>query len=399
MSDIVPDLKSKNLLVITPHYPNKSGSSYSGIFVKSQIDLIKQYFKEVYVIAPILSSFNYLTEDRLCSNYSYDNVHVYYPRSMYLPWPLYRKSILNKAFYDNRPKVVESLIESEGLEFDLIHAHFTWPSAYVAHKLKEKIGVPTVVTAHGYDIYEMPFTNGFWKQKVEEVLNSADHIITVSRSNLECFSKLQIHSPITLIQNGYDDALFYPQNPVDCRKKLGVPLDKQILLTVGNLTEVKGHSYLIQAMEILKDDNPDLLCFIIGKGMLKSQLESQIRELGLEHQVVLCGGKAHHDIPLWVNACDLFVFPSLRESFGIAQVEAMGCGKPVVATRNGGSEDVITSDKYGYLCIPGNSEELAKNIVQALNGNWDHKEIHAHAENYSWKIVENELKNIYQSLM
>lgn len=110
-------------------------------------------------------------------------------------------------------------------------------------------------------------------------------------------------------------------------------------------------------------------------------------------------GKPHDEIPLWMNACDLFVLPSLRESFGVVQIEAMACGKPVVATRNGGSEEIITSEEYGLLVEPGDSEELAEKILMALDRKWDREAILKYAERYTWESISKEIMEIYYQIL
>ena len=162
------------------------------------------------------------------------------------------------------------------------------------------------------------------------------------------------------IPNGYNHDSFLDLDSQNCRKQLGLPLEKKIILNVGNLYgEVKGHKYLIEAMNKVIEQRKDVLCFIVGGGKLENKLKKQISSAGLEDYIKLVGSKPYAEIPLWMNACDVFVLPSLRESFGVVQIEAMGCGKPVVATYNGGSEEIITSEDYGLLCEPKNSNQLA----------------------------------------
>jgi len=81
-----------------------------------------------------------------------------------------------------------------------------------------------------------------------------------------------------------------------------------------------------------------------------------------------------------MNACDLFVLPSLLESFGVVQIEALACGKPVVATRNGGSEEVISSDDYGLLVDPANPNELREKIIEAPDKDWDREKIFVYVD-------------------
>lgn len=100
-----------------------------------------------------------------------------------------------------------------------------------------------------------------------------------------------------------------------------------------------------------------------------------------------------------MNACDVFVLPSLRESFGVVQIEAMACGKPVVATRNGGSEEIITSEDYGLLCEPASPEELAEKISIALDKEWGSEKIRGYAERFRWKNIAKEIIKVYETLL
>ena len=113
---------------------------------------------------------------------------------------------------------------------------------------------------------------------------------------------------------------------------------------------------------------------------------------------MLAGGRPYDEIPLWMNACDVFALPSLRESFGVVQIEAMACGKPVVATKNGGSEEIVTSDDYGLLVEPANPEDLAKKILVALDREWNREAVLANAKQYTWECVVKDVMKVYRSL-
>lgn len=392
------DFKEKRLLVITPNYPNADGSYFGSVFVKNQVDALKQNFKELIVIAPVLFSAGRFPDDKLCRNYTYDNVRVFYPRSLYIPWPVYRKMNLGQLYFDTRVSAVNALIEKEKLTFDLIHAHFVWPSAKIAQEIKKKYHVPCVVTAHGYDVYELPFRNHIWQNRVESVLNSMDRIITVSKKKPGMSGKTPSHHP------GHGDpewvlrGSFFPQDGDQCRKKLGLPLDKKIILTVGNLVDVKGHTYLIEAMGCITKQRTDTFCVIVGSGFLKSALEDQIKEARLEEYVFLAGGKPHEKIPVWINACDVFVLPSLNEGNPTVMFECLGCGKPFVGTDVGGIGEIIEPEQNGLLCLPQDQECLAKSIVAALEREWNVSEITAFSSQYSWGNIVEEILRIYRGM-
>ena len=389
-------LKNKNILVITDRYNN---------FVKDPVNVVSSYFDQVFVLVrhnPIteLSNFlplNYLKPFRKKTLVDLsgkpENTTVILTSLWYAPTDSQYKRLGDKHF-----KAVNAAIKKNNIEFDLIHSHFTWSMGYVGARLKEKYGVPFVVTAHGYDIYDLPFRDEEWKEKIEYVLNSADYIITVSNNNLKCIEKLNVETPVRVVPNGFKNDLFYPGDSNECKKTLNLDFGKKIILTVGNLVEIKGHKYLIEAMEKVVRHRTDVLCIIVGSGGLKYKLERQIRKAGLGDYVKLVGGRLHDDIPIWMNACDLFVLPSLNEGNPTVMFECLGCGTPFVGTNVGGIPEIITSEDYGLLCEPANSEELAKNILLALDKEWDVMRIKAHSAKFTWDAISKETLNIYFKL-
>lgn len=355
-------------------------------------------FTEIYNMIPINCRLkNYLkpiTKNSLIDlSNKQKNIEVIPTPIFYLPTDSSYKNLGEKHF-----KVAERTIKNNNVKFDLIHSHFLWSAGYVGAKLKEKYNVPFVVTAHGYDIYDLPFRDDDWKKKIEYVLNAADYIITVSESNLKCIGQLDIKVPIKVIPNGFNKKLFYPRDSINCRDVLNLPQDKKIILTAGSLIEIKGHKYLVDAIGEVIKHRKDVICIIIGDGELENKLQKQIRKAGLQNYIMLTGGKPHNEIPIWMNACNVFVLPSLKESFGVVQIEAMACGKPIVSTKNGGSEEIISNECLGYLIEPENSNELALGLLAAINKEWNVEKIVEHTKRYDWDIIVNDIIDIYKKI-
>lgn len=382
-------LKDKTLLILTPSYPNEDESFIAETFVKYQVDELKRYFKKIIVIAPVLRSFGYLKKDRLCKDYTYENVEVYFPRSIYIPlfW-------LSRILIDNRLQAVERCIEEHHLHFDLIHAHFTWPSGYIGVRLKEKYGKPVITTIH---------ENGDWFDQevgmnhplINTAWSGADALIRVNRKDVPVLK--HYNEQVYSIPNGFSPA-FRPIDTAVARERLGLPGDVKIVFSLGNLIQRKGFNYLIDAMEQICNQRDDVFCFIGGAGPERGSLQGQIDRLGLGERVRLLGSVPSDILPLWMNACDLFVLPSLSESFGVVQIEALACGKPVVSARNRGSEEVVTSDEYGLLVEPADPEDLAEKILVALDREWNREAILAYAERFTWENIVKDILKIYRSL-
>lgn len=305
----------------------------------------------------------------------------------------------NKRLGSILAKKIEKYIRENRIEFNLLHAHFTWPCGFVGVKLKEKYNVPLIVTGHGFDVYELPFRSSEWKKLIRHVLNSADYILTPSYSNLEYIKKLDVNAKVKVLPNGFDANNFFPRNKEEMRKLLKLPLDKKIILNVANLVSIKGQRHLIDAAARMMRIKEDLLCLIIGQGELIGDLQKQIEKLKLDDKVKLVGYKTHEEIPYWMNACDVFVLPSLSEGNPTVMFEALGCGKPFVGTKVGGIPEIITSEDYGFLCEPANPEDLAEKILKALEKKWDTDKIRQYAEQFTWENIAKKVTGIYNNLL
>ena len=382
-------MKEKTLLILTPSYPNEDETYIVETFVKYQVAELKKYFKKVIVIAPVIRSFGYLKKDQLCNDYSYENVEVYYPRCFYIPifW-------LSKILIDNRLRVVKRTIEEHHLRFDLIHAHFTWPSGYIGIRLKEKYGKPVIITIH---------ENGDWFDQevgmdhpyIKAAWSNADALIRVNRKDVPVLQRF--NDQVFTIPNGFSP-VFHPIDPIVAKERLGLSMDKKIIFTLGNLVKRKGFNYLIDAMEWICSQRNDVICYIGGAGPEMWRLQKQIDQLHLGKKVRLLGSVPSDQVSFWMNACDFFILPSLSESFGVVQIEAMACGKPVVSARNRGSEEVIVSDDYGLLVDPKDPEDLAEKILTALDLEWNSEKILAYAERFTWKNITREIIAAYQNI-
>jgi teichuronic acid biosynthesis glycosyltransferase TuaC len=375
-----------NLLIIAPSYPDEHNTFIRGIFIKNQIEALKFYFKNVYVIAPVFNSFKTLSKDKLCNDYSYDNVKVYFPRCHYIPI-----SYFNRILIDNRLAVITSLIKKKKLTFDLIHAHFTWPSGYIGVKLKEMYSTPVVITIH---------ENQEWLKKEIDMSHqllintwkNADVLVRVNKNDLELLNKFNKNS--LCIPNGFAPKFKF-QDKDECRDRLNLPKNKKILFSVGALIERKGFNYLIDSMEAITKSRSDCLCFIGGSGPLKEKLQKQINNLNLHEFIKLVGFIPDNLLPIWMSACDMFVLPSLSEGNPTVMFECLGCGKPFIGTKVGGVPEVIKSNDYGLLVEPGNALDLAGKIEIALNKNWDEGKITNYAEQYRWENIASQIMNIY----
>lgn len=392
------NLQKKTILYIVHDYNN---------FQKDPIEEISKSFRKVYVLVrykplswfakylPIKSLRRYEDSKVLDMKDVPSNVTVIRTPVWYLPFGFFYK-IAGYLHYLSAQRA----IKKHKIKFDLIHAHFIWSAGYVGMRLKDKYDVPFVVTGHGFDVYQLPFESNFWMKRTVEILSSADKVISVSKSNINIIKEfVSEKSKINLIYNSFNHNLFFEKLKTDSRKKIDMDMSKRVILSIGNFEKVKGHEYLIEAIAILNKRYSDLLCYIVGGGSRYAYLKEKIESYGLEEKIILVDAVPHKSVNDWINACDIFVLPSLSESFGIVQIEAFACGKPVVASKNEGSKEVIISEEYGYLCNIADPIDLANNIDKALKKDWDKEKIIEYSVKFKQETINKELVNLYNQLL
>lgn len=383
-------MKFRNLLILTPDFPDEFNKQIGGIFVKEQTNYLKNYFERVYVISPTSIWREYLFKNH-SENYSWDNVQVYYPMYINFQFPYIGKHMKRLWIYLEKEAILK-IIKIEKINPDLIHAHYTLPSGAIAVELKKECEVPVIITEHtSITLHKAlkkkdPYYIQTWKK--------CDGIIRVNKKDIPLLKKFNDNT--VNIPNGFDNEKFYCMDQEKCRAKLNLPLDKKIIITVGNLAVVKGYDYSIEAMARVIKRRKDILYIIVGSGQLKDKLQKKIYESNLQDYVKLIGFVPHDELPTLVNACDLFVLPSLSEGNPTVMFECLGCGKPFIGTKVGGEPEIIISEDYGFLVEPANSNELAEKILVALDKNWNMECILDYAKQFTWNKISEQIVEVYK---
>jgi len=297
---------------------------------------------------------------------------------------------------------VRGLVDT--LDFDLIHAHQPFPDGYVGMLLKRRTKKPLVVTVHGDVLVTRIMKSPALRILTRDVLAAADAIIVVASYQHKFCHLLGVsdQSKVFNIPNGVDVERFrLKQNQRTVRESLGLPTDKKILLFLGNLYAPKGLPILIDSLIHLgKMANvPPFNVVIVGDGPLKSQLERQVVKQQLSLVVRFVGNQPHKSVPLWLNAADVMVLPSLQEGFPTVIPEALAAGRPVVTTRVGGIPDVISSDEIGFMVEPGDSMALASALGKALRKDWNYNSIAQYGSTYSWDNIAVKTCEVYRQTL
>jgi len=259
---------------------------------------------------------------------------------------------------------LKKLIEDGG--YDIVHCHTPNASVVtrlVCRKLRKKTGLKVFYTAHGFHFYKgAPLLNWLVFYPVEKLCSRfTDKLITINQEDYQR-AKAKFHAGEVCYVPGMGiDLSRFAHVQADRkakRQEIGVPEDAVLLLSVGELNENKNHQIIIRALA--KRNDPNVHYAIAGMGNKREHLLELARELGVSEQVHLLGYRK--DVPELNDAADVFCFPSLREGLGLASIEAMACGLPLITSNVHGINDYSVDGVTGYKCTPTDADAFADAI-------------------------------------
>lgn len=252
-------------------------------------------------------------------------------------------------------------------KIELLHVHYAIPHAYagyMAKKMLEEDGIfiPMVTTLHGTDI-TLVGNHPFYKPAVTFSINHSDVVTSVSQSLKDDTLKLfNITREINVVPN-FIDVDNYIRNFTDCQRSLMAEDDEIIVSHISNFRPVKRVQDVLKIFEIICRERKAKL-IMVGEGPDKEMAENLTYEMGIQNKVLFVGQSNEVDKILCFS--DLFLLPSEKESFGLAALEAMVNGVPVISTNTGGLPEVNIDGASGYLSDVGNVEEMGKNALRIL---------------------------------
>ncbi len=362
--------RRKRILVLSNMYPGPKQATF-GIFVKNQVEALRNRGMDVDVVAVDDPSME-------------------------------RKHVLMK--YSNWAWKTFSAFVRKGRKYDVVHAHYVFPTGMLALLFKKVLGTRLVVTAHGGDIERMAKKNERIRKWTKRILQEADEVIAVGHE----LQQTIIHDfgveekRVSILNMGVNRSVFKPYPKEEVRQSLGIPNGVRPILFIGNLIPEKGVEELLAAFKELKMQDDQLQLYLIGnpkKQLYKEKLEALVRDQEIKG-VFFKEALPQQEIAKWMSAADLFVLPSYLEGFGLVALEAMACGTPVVGTKVGGLRYLLT-DGHGVLVEPKQMESLRDGMEQVLS----HKESanllvergFARAEEFDQERIIDRLLELYQT--
>jgi N-acetyl-alpha-D-glucosaminyl L-malate synthase BshA len=291
----------------------------------------------------------------LNSNIHYHEVNVpEYPLFHYQPYELALSS-----------KLVDTV---KLYKIEVLHVHYAIPHAYAGYMAKqmladEGISLPMITTLHGTDI-TLVGNHPFYKTAVTFSINKSDYVTSVSQ-NLkdETYKLFNINKEIEVIPNFIEIDPSKIDLKGSCHRSLMAHEDEKIITHISNFREVKRIPDVVRIFHKIQQELPARL-MLVGDGPEREKAEALCQSLGIQDRVIFFGNS--HEIDKILCFSDLFLLPSETESFGLAALEAMALGVPVISSNSGGLPEVNIHGVSGYLSDVGDVNEMAQNAITIL---------------------------------
>jgi D-inositol-3-phosphate glycosyltransferase len=305
-------------------------------------------------------------------------------------------------------RYIDEFRRNESIQYDVIHSHY-WLSGVAATRLACHWDIPHVTMFH---------TLGRLKQLAnpkevepalrlemeQRLIRHVDRIIVATADERNQMMRYcgAIESHVAVIPCGVDLKLFVAQSRSLARQRLGLPADRPILLFAGRLDPFKGPDLLLHAASMMQQDAQVV---IVGGNLSDDKDIQQLRELAddlnIADRVLLLGARPREEMPAFYSAANVTVVPSYHETFGLAAVESLACGTPVVATRAGGLTTVVRHGENGFLVsrCPG---FFAERLDALLSDDLLYARLSSAARSsviqFSWQKVAQDIHAVYHEL-
>lgn len=285
---------------------------------------------------------------------------------------------------------------------DIIHAQGTIVSYSTAAALVRN-KYPTLLTVHGIVSKEIKYSKGvaffyrrlFTLPNERYVLSKVPDIVVCSPQMKELIRNLT-NSKIHVLPNGIDFEDILNIGPYET-------VEYPSILYLGNLSKIKGIDVLLKAVPIIRKKIPNLHIYIAGSGTEEEELKKLVKELNIEENVKFLGFISDDEKYSYYKSADVCVFPSIYEPFGIVLLEAMACGKPVVASNVGGIPFVVVDGKTGLVFESGNVNDLAEKVVILLKNKKLREKMgdagKERAKEFTWDKIAEQTVDLYKEIL
>ncbi|MGC8491054.1 MAG: glycosyltransferase [Syntrophobacteraceae bacterium] len=374
------------ILILTDLFPNHA-EKIKGIFNLFRASALREAGCEVKIIAPVgitpparfffpvprlASAFGHMKSKlRVAPREVIDGFEVLHPKWFWLPRKLFWRYELELLHWSAGKIVTKTLRDFHP---DVVLTSWLHPFGTYAKYMKRISDVPVIAIAEGDDILINPYKYTMWDKIADYIAEYIDIVVCISNSMYNAESATNIERRIVIV-NTYNHRVFYLK-PAHSYRNRGINI-----LSVGSLDNVKGHDILLKAMLKL---SISFKLTMVGNGPLLGEYLHFIHTNGMSDRITIIQEVENQYLGEYIRKSNLFCMPSRSEGFGLACLEALACGVPVVGSNVGGLSEMILEGFNGYLFEPEDADALANKLVMASRKDWDGEKIATWAkEHYS----------------
>jgi teichuronic acid biosynthesis glycosyltransferase TuaC len=388
ITQLVPDQSAAQsprrlrVLVFTTVFPNPAQPLH-GRFVLERVRRLAT-LADLRVVAPV--PWHLVARRQVPQRQVTPDLSVTYPRFWYVP--KFLKALDGCFLFASAVREVERLRQS--FDFDLIDAHFAFPDGFAAILLGYWFRRPVCITLRGTII---PLSvHPLRRRLCDWAIRRAERVIAVAENLADRARQGGVpEHRIETIPNGVDTEQFQLIDRTAARRRLGLLEHGRILVSVGHLSPRKGFHRVIRSLPRVVESCPDVrLAIVGGKGAEEdnsTELRALVQRLDLADRVLFVGPETPDRVALWLGAADAFVLASDFEGCPNVVLEAMACGRPVVATKVGHIARMVPTFAGILLDDPEDDVALAGGLVAALMQEWNAPRIRDHVAAQPWDDV------------
>ena len=368
-------------------YPNRSHPA-QGASVQEQVRAVSKFHQATVLYAE--PSYTGWQWHRIVSDSRDGDIRIVRVRHWKIPvpfctYPLYLRS-LRYAFDQIYPR--------EEMRPDIIHSH-EYGAGGAAVLLGRRYGIPVIISEHSSRFIRGSLSRRE-RLKIDFAMNRADMVLPVGEEVRDTLLSQRITAPLSIIPNAVDTSVFSPAG----RRKTVSDASTEILL-IALLRAGKGIPSLLRALAVLQYRREDFCLKIAGDGPKKRDYQRLTEELGLAETVAFLGLKTRPEVADLIRDCDFVVQPSEAETFGMTVIEAMACGKPVLASRLPTFQRLISAER-GMLVSPGDEKKLAEAIDSMIDRYHEYrpeKLVGYVKDRFSHEAVGRRLGSVYEAVL
>ena len=383
--------KRLNILFVTPWYPT-ANHKYAGIFVREYAKAVKLHHNVVVLHLEAVDSVD--------SKRRFANLVREDSQDLTEGIPTYRLYYSGIVF-NHGASIILPIAMLKGIRYltnifgriDMIHAH-VFTCGFFAAIVAKICGIPIVISEHwtGFPLRKL----SRWEVIEAWVAFSlADQVLPVSLPLQKAIENYGLRTKFHVVPNVVNTLLFKPQVLNNNRNA------PSRLLFIGSLIDRKGLSFLFEAMARLRSYGRDLVLDVVGMGPELKNYQSLAEGLGLSEKIVFHGSKSKDEVATFFHQTDVFVLPSLCETFSVVTAEALSSGVPALVTRCGGPEDFV-NEKSGMIVRPGDAQALADALCSMIDRLecYNRQEIsHSAQAHFGYEAVANSLNSVYLKVL